>query len=242
MKNIIFLFLLVILVSCEDDIYPVEENGILPEQEQIVETPPEGLKLKNKYGLISVEYFYNSNGFVDSLVSTDNWLGDYSTKKYIYNEINQIIERRYTEVIPNDPQYNKKEITYYTYNTANQIISSLTYDKNNVAIGYKTYNYNSDGTLFDTSKKVVNGNVVQEGSTKYQFDTFRNPYYNIYPKAYRILNFVNKNNILVTEYYSGTDIYTNIHTLEYNSDNYIISEYISNMPLDTDDRRGFDYY
>ena len=240
MKNILYLVFIFSLISCADDDFLRSDLERL-RNNQVAETPPEGLKLKSKYGLLSQQFFYNQNGFIDSISSYHSWGDDFS-QKYIYNNLNQIIEYRYVVDEPHYPQAYKKEITFYTYNTFNQIISSLTYDKNNIAIAYKTFNYNKDGTLFSPNKVIANGNVVQDGSTKYQFDTFRNPYYNIYPKAYRILNFINKNNILLTERNYTSEVHINVHTLKYNSENYIIEEHISDMPLDTDDHRGFSYY
>ena len=245
MKNFTLLLFALLLFSCDDEIYPPAiQDDTIPEQEQKPEIPPEGLKLKSVWSLFASKYFYHSNGFVDSIHITYLFNQKVMTQKYVYNNLNQIIENRYTEIIPNNSQYNTLNTTFYTYNNKNQIISSLTYDKNNVAIAYKTYNYATDGSLFSPSKKVVNENVIEDsnGMVKYQFDDKRNPYYNIYPKAYRILNFVNKNNILVTENHDSSEVRTNIHSLEYNANNYIISESISNMPLDTDDERSYTYY
>ena len=72
----------------------------------------------------------------------------------------------------------------------------------------------------NANKKVVNGNLVQDALRKYEFDTFRNPYYNIYPKAYRIINYINKNNILVTENIYGSNNYKNIHYITHNHNYY----------------------
>lgn len=238
-KLLLFLFIFSI-IACSDDNF-IRSDFERPRANQTIETPPEGLKLKFKSGLIDQQFFYNKNGFVDSIYNYHSWGNDFS-QKYIYNKLNQIIEVRYNETVPQRPEYNKKDITFFTYNSVNQIISSIKYDKNNVAIEYLTYNYNRDGSLFDANKKVVNGNLVQDVLRKYQFDTFRNPYYNIYPKAFRIINYINKNNILKTESIYGSDSYVNIHTLKYNSEDYIIEEHISDMPLDTDDHRQFTYH
>jgi len=240
MKNILFLLFLFSLISCADDDF-LRSDFDNQRNNQVVETPPEGLKLKYKHGLVTQQFFYNQNGFVDSIYNYHSWGNNFS-QKYIYNKLNQIIEVRYNEVVPQRPEYNKNDITFYTYNSVNQIISSLTYDKNNVAIQYLTYNYNRDGSLFDANKKVVNGNVVKDYWSNYKFDSLRNPYYNIYPKAYRILKFINKNNILVTESDYTNEVHINVHTLKYNSEDYLIEEHISNMPLDTDDRREFSYH
>ena len=197
--------------------------------------------MKYKYGLVSQQFFYNQNGFVDSIYNSHNWGNDFS-HKYIYNNLNQIIEVRYNEIVAQRPEFNKRDITFYTYNSAKQIISSLTYDKNNIAIEYLTYTYNRDGSLFHAYKKVLNGNVVKDYWSNYKFDSLRNPYYNIYPKAYRILKFINKNNILLTESDYTSEVHINVHTLKYNSENYIIEEHISNMDVDSDDHRYFTYH
>lgn len=240
MKKLLLLLFIFSIIACSDDNF-IRSDFERPRANQTIETPPEGLKLKFKSGLIDQQFFYNQNGFVDSIYNYHSWENDFS-QKYIYNKLNQIIEVRYNETVPQRPEYNKKDITFFTYNSVNQIISSIKYDKNNVAIEYLTYNYNRDGSLFDANKKVVNGNLVQDVLRKYQFDTFRNPYYNIYPKAFRIINYINKNNILKTESIYGSDSYVNIHTLKYNSEDYIIEEHISDMPLDTDDHRQFTYH
>lgn len=240
MKKLMFLLPIFSLIACADDDF-LRNDFKRQRNNEIAETPPEGLKLKYKHGLVSQQFFYNQNGFVDSIYNSHSWGNNFS-HKYIYNNLNQIIEVRYNEVVDQRPEYNKIDITFYTYNSVNQIISSLKYDKNDVAIEYLTYNYNRDGSLFVTDKKVVNGNLVQDALRKYQFDTFRNPYYNIYPKAFRIINYINKNNVLVTEHTYGADSYINTHSLKYNSDNYIIEEHISNMGVDTDDHREFSYH
>jgi len=239
MKKILLFCTVLIFTACSDD-FPMRE-GLegTPGFGLTAETPPEGLKLKSIGGLFSSQYYYHENGFVDSIYKINTWQGDVFTKKFIYNNLNQIIEVHSNEELPYAPDYNQKQIAYYTYNSVNQIISSITYDKNNVAIKYYTYSYNDDGTLLNPNKIIEKENLVREGSVKYQFDNTRNPVYNIYPKAYRLINYISKNNIIVTE---TDDEVLHIHTLKYNNENYIIEEHISNMPLDSDDRRGFSYY
>lgn len=240
MKNILFVCFIFSFISCGNDDF-LRNDLERQRNNQVAETPPEGLKLKYKHGLFSQQFFYNTNGFVDSINIYHSWGYDFS-EKYIYNDLNQIIEYRYVLDDSDYPQAYKKEITYYTYNSINQIVKHVTFDDNNDKIDSITYKYTKDGNLLNANKKVVNGNLVQDALRKYEFDTFRNPYYNIYPKAYRIINYINKNNILVTENIYGSNNYKNIHTLKYNSENYIIEEDISNMPLDSDDHRTFEYY
>lgn len=239
-KKILILVLSSTILSCSND--DSFSRNMESERGSDAESPPEGLKLKSVGGLFVSSFFYNKNGFVDSIAKINSWQGDIETKKYIYNNANQIIALRYFFSNPTQPEYDIMERTEYTYNNRKQITSSITYDKNNVAIDYEKFVYNDDGTLFNRYTKIVNENAVKVGYTTYTFDNFRNPYYNIYPKAYRILKEINKNNILKTESKIGTEVFTNVHSLRYNTQDYIISEQISNMPLDTDDSRGFIYY
>ena len=239
MKKTALLLSFFCLTACSTDDF-LRSDLERERNNQIAEIPPEGLKLKLKGGLYYTHFYHNANGFVDSTYSSDSWLGyEEVMEKYIYNEQNQIVERRIDYSFPYYPQSNRKETTYYTYNDKNQIISSTTYNQNNVAIQYLTFSYNRDGTLFNPSVKIVNENVVKEGGVTYEFDNTRNPIYNIYPKAYRILNSVNKNNITLTKY-SENNFHE--HTLRYNDVNYIVEEKISNMPTDTNDHIGYLYY
>ncbi len=239
MKSKILILFVFSIIACSTDDF-LRSDFDRPRNNEAIETPPEGLKLKYKGGLYYTQFFHNTNGFVDSTYSSDSWHGyEEVMKKYIYNKQNQIVERRINYSFPYYPQSNRKEITYYSYNSKNQITSSTTYDQNNVAIQYLTFSYNRDGTLFSPSVKIVNENVVQEGGVTYEFDNTRNPIYNIYPKAYRILNSVNKNNIILTKY-SETNYHE--HTLRYNDVGYIVEEKISNMPTDTNDHIGYSYY
>ncbi|WP_091519219.1 hypothetical protein [Paenimyroides ummariense] len=240
MKNLILLLFISSITACSDDDF-LKSDFEMQRNDKTVEIPPEGLKLKYKHGLIDQQFFYNTNGFVDSIYNYHSW-GSSFAHKYIYNNLNQIVEVRYHEIVAQKPEFNKKDITFYNYNSVNQITSAVTYDKDNVAIEYLTYTYNKDGSLFDADKRVINGNLVQDALRKYEFDSFRNPPYNLYPKAYRIINYINKNNVIKTESTYGSDVHINIHTLKYNTENYIIEEDISNMGLDTDDHRQFTYH
>ncbi len=239
MKKLVLLLFVFSLTACSNDDF-LRSDFDRQRTNEVVETPPEGLKLKSKGGLYYTHFFHNTNGFVDSTYSSDSWLGyEEVMEKYNYNEQNQIVECKIYYSFPHYPQNNRKEITYYTYNAKNQIISTTTYDQNNVAIQYRTFTYNRDGSLFNPSLKIVNGNVVKEGGVTYEFDNTRNPLYNIYPKAYCILHAVNKNNITLTKY-SESNYHE--HTLRYNDVNYIVEEKISNMPTDTNDHIGYSYY
>lgn len=238
MKNILCLFFISSLISCADDDF-LRSDLERTRNNQVAEIPLDGLKLKSKGGLYSYSYFYNTNGFVDSIIWFNNWQGDSEGQKNFYDNLNRIVAKKSYKIIPQAPKYNTTDITSYKYNSINQIISSLTYDKDSVAIAYNTYSYNKDGSLFDPSIKIENGNIVKEGSVTYEFDNTPNPLYTIYPKAYRILNHVNKNNITLTKY---SNDYFHVHTLKYNDKGYIIEEKISNMPTDTNDHIGYTYY
>lgn len=238
MKKSVLLLFFFSIIACSDDNFS-RNDFERQRNNQVAETAPDGLKLKSKGSLYSYTYFYHTNGFVDSIRWYNNWQGNSISKKFTYDNLNRIISIKTYDIVPQAPKFNKIDITYYKYNSINQIISSLTYDKDSVAIAYNTYTYNKDGSLFNPSVKIVNGNIVKEGSVTYEFDQTPNPLYTIYPKAYRILNQVNKNNITLTKY---SNDYFHIHTLKYNDKGYIIEEKISNMPLDTDDHFGYSYY
>jgi hypothetical protein len=242
MKNILFFFFIFSLISCADDDFlssdlERQRNTLTPE------TPSEGLKLKHKFGFVFTNFHYHTNGFVDSTYTSDIMSGYQNiSEKFIYNKLNKIVERTIYNVYPYNPQSNKIVKIKYRYNLKNQIVSAIVIEEGTTIQDTLYYKYNQDGSLINPNKKVINENLVQDGSTKYQFDTLRNPYYNIYPKAYRIINYINKNNVLVTENTYGSNVYTNIHTLKYNSEDYIIEEHISDMGLDTDDHREFIYH
>lgn len=238
MKNTLFILFLFSLISCSDDDF-LRSDLERQRNNQVAETTPDGLKLKSKGSLYIYSYFYNNNGFVDSINLLNTIQGNYTSEKFIYNNLNRIVAKKSYDIILQAPQYNETNITYYKYNSINQIISSLTYDKDSVAIAYNTYSYNKDGSLFNPNVKIENGNIVKEGTVTYEFDKYPNPLYTIYPKAYRILNHVNKNNITLTKYSDG---YFHVHTLKYNDKGYIIQESISNMPPDTNDHLGYTYY
>jgi len=239
MRKLIFLLSIFSLMACADDDF-LRNDFERQRNNEIAETTPEGLKLKSKGALYYTQFFHNKNGFVDSTYSSDSWHGyNEVMEKYIYNKQNQIVECKIYYSYPHYPQSNRQEITYYNYNEENQIISRTTYDQNKTAIAYQTFTYNRDGSLFNPSLKIVNENVVKEGGVTYEFDNTRNPLYNIYPKAYRILHAINKNNITLTKY-SQSNYHE--HTLRYNDVNYIVEEKISNMPTDTNDHIGYLYY
>ena len=241
MKNLAFLLFVFIIIACSDDDFlrsDLDRNRYT----QTPEEPPEGLKIKHKLGFIFTNFHYHTNGFVDSTYTSDIMRGyEQISEKFIYNKLNKIVERTIYHVYPYNPQSNKIVKIKYIYNPKDQIVSAIITQEGTTIQDTLYYKYNQNGSLLNPNKKVINENLVEDGYIKYEFDSFRNPYYNLYPKAYRIINYINKNNILKTESAYGSDVYINIHTLKYNKENYIIEEHISNMGVDTDDHREFIY-
>lgn len=238
MKRIFLFGVFFAFIGCTDDV--THENVERQNPHNNPEISPDGLKLKWVNGLFFSEYFYHTNGFVDSIYQIDRGGSYVTAKKFVYNDLNQITQITDYEIVKQAPKYNRKDVTYYTYNAINQIISTLIYDQNGVAINYQTHSYNRNGMLNNPSYIVIeNGNVVKHRTTQYEFDGTINPHYNLYPQAYRVLKFINKNNITLTKY-SDEDYH--VHTLKYNEADYIIEEHISNTPLDAEDYRGFTYY
>ncbi|MBA5791641.1 hypothetical protein H1R17_10480 [Flavobacterium sp. xlx-214] len=221
MRNIL-LFLCLCFIACDDEIHPSNDEVI------IAETPPEGMKIKQKEGNSSQEYFYHNNGFIDSIYTNKGYI---ATEKFIYNKKNQITEVRVNYRNANASEFTTK-ITNYTYNDANQIILMEVYDKNNVLIDIKNYTYNADGTLYNPVKIVENENLVKENAPDtyitFKYDANPNPYYNIYPKAYKILNYINKNNLKLKTLKNSYQNLQWSHELSYNDNKYVTYEIIRN--------------
>lgn len=238
-KVLVFAVMVTSFYSCNDEIFDIQEVDN-------VEMPPAGLKLKSKKGLISERFYYHSNGFVDS-ISSYHLFGGTFADKFIYNNSNQIIEIKAQEQFTNNSSSIKKKFYYFHYNNLNQIISKSTYDENNVLLDSITYTYTSNGVLNNANKTVLNENLISEsgGGTliTYIHDTSINPYYNIYPKAYRTINYINKNNTLKqVNVYDNLETIINEHQFELNELNYKVKEFITNMGVDTDDSRTYNYY
>ncbi|MBS7321469.1 MAG: hypothetical protein KIG55_07750 [Myroides sp.] len=190
------------------------------------ETPPEGLKIRLVEGDEVTRYFYHANGFVDSIAKVGKEV--ITTEKFIYNDQNQIIKQKTYKKKTTETLFSIYTTSFFTYNYKNQIASTKTYNDNNILKEKSVHNYNEDGTLYNPTHIVKDGNLIQQNakglSNTFTFDTHRNPFFNIYPKAYRILKYINKNNITlqVTQATNYTNGYT--YTLRYNEQGYIIQK------------------
>lgn len=190
MKKILLYNLFLFLIACSSD--DVTNTAVLPE----IETPISGLKIKQVEGDNITQYFYNKNGFIDSI----SFIGEnIVAEKFVYNNINQIIEKRYASKKASDTEYSIYNTTYFAYNNKKQIMHFKTYNKNNALASQQSLTYNEDGSLYNPTQIVKDGNLVQQNasqiSTIFTFDTNPNPFYNIYPKAYCTAFYINKNNI-----------------------------------------------
>lgn len=199
-----------------------------------IETPLHGLRIKQVEGDNITQYFYHKNGFIDSI----SFIGEnIITEKFVYNDINQIIEKRFASKKISDTNFSIYNTSYFTYNNKKQIIFIKTYNKNNTLASQQSLTYNEDGNLYNPTQIVKDGNLVQQNasqrSTIFTFDTNPNPFYNIYPKAYRAAFYINKNNI--TSQKTTTPYYTNFYEyqLKYNSENFIIEKINHNNPANS---------
>lgn len=236
MKKNLLIFFAFSLIACSDD---TSIQGI--DEKQVAEIPAEGLKIRlkeseNTAKKFTTEFFYNKNGFVDSIHTIKH---NIVSEKFIYNDLNQIIELRTFSKNTNENDYSIKNKTFYKYNKINQIISLEMFNKNNILSNIQNYTYNNDGTLYNPVKIVENENLINENSSSgyktYKFDTYRNPYYNIYPKAYKVLNYINKNNIKLIELKTAYQNLQWSYDLSYNDDKYVWYEIIQNY------QNGYEY-
>jgi len=236
MKKNLLIFFAFSLIACSDDI---SIQGI--DEKQVAEIPVEGLKIRlkeseNTAKKFTTEFFYNKNGFIDSIHTIKH---NIVSEKFIYNDFNQIVEVRTFSKNTNENDYSIKNKTFYKYNKINQIISLETFNKNNILSNIQNYTYNNDGTLYNPVKIVENENLINENSsngyTTYKYDSYRNPYYNIYPKAYKVLNYINKNNIKLIELKTAYQNLQWSYDLSYNDDKYVWYEIIQNY------QNGYEY-
>lgn len=228
MKKILLYNFIFLMIGCATD----DETHTANLTE--IELPPIGLKIKQVEGDNITQYFYHKNGFVDSIFSIGE---NIITEKFVYNDINQIIEKKYGYKKASDENFSVYDTSYFTYNNKKQIVYVKKFDKNKTLISQQPLTYNDDGTLYNPTQIVKDGNLVQQNasqrSTIFTFDNNQNPFYNIYPKAYRAAFYINKNNI--TSQKTTTPYYTNFYEyqLKYNSENFIIEKVNHNNPANS---------
>lgn len=237
MKKILLFCISLIFVACNDDDFFNDEAKPVPE------TPPTGLKLKQKNEDTNVyQYFYHKSGFIDSIYVKEQLE---ISHKFFYNELNQVVEDHYIAKHATNSTYDSEKITKYIYNRLNQIVKANVYDKNNKLTEVKIYKYNADGSLYNPTKIVEDENLTASNSSgnyiTYKFDSTRNPYYNIYPKAYRIINYVNKNNITFFENKMVNTTAQITYELSYNAKNYISTQ-LKNGAWSNNEYTQFHYY
>lgn len=218
MKKLLYFVSISFFCSCQniDDYEDNTTTHIVPE------TPPEGLKLKKRENIYMYEYYYHANGFVDSVYVKKG--EKVNTHKFFYNNLNQIIEDQHIIRDLANVSSNTIKTTSYYYNDQNQILATKVRDENEQLIEHNVFNYNKDGSLYNPTATVENENLITfNGRDNYNictFDSNRNPMYNIFPKAYRIINYINKNNIKTRIIRSfRADIRYN-YSLSYNAENY----------------------
>ncbi|WKW45767.1 hypothetical protein P3875_08200 [Myroides sp. JBRI-B21084] len=218
MKKIITLCIPLLFAACNKSDDYVKKNAI-------AEVPPEGLKIRQREDKYIFKYYYHQNGFIDSVyVMKESEI----SHKFFYNEFNQITEDHYLVKNLTDPSAYTKRITKYTYNRFNQISKATVYDKNNQLQYSLNYEYNTEGYLYNPTKIVKNENLIAENSydyyQNYTFDTTRNPYYNIFPKAFKIIKYINKNNIIKHEVKMPHNTIEYTFDLRYNESNYVSTQ------------------
>ncbi len=228
MKRILLYNLFFFIIACSNDDV-INTVDLLD-----IEKPPLGLKIKQVEGDNITQYFYHKNGFIDSIsLVGENIIAE----KFIYNDINQIIEKRYASKKALDTSFSTYNTTYFAYNDKKQIMHLKTYNKNNTLVSQQAFTYNDDGSRYNPTQIVKDGNLVQQNasqrSTIFTFDSNPNPFYNIYPKAYCAAFYINKNNI--TSQKTTTPNYTNLYEyqLKYNSENFIIEKINHNNPANS---------
>lgn len=113
MKRIALYIFGFLMIGCTSD--DVTNRVDLPE----IETSPSGLKIKQVEGDNITQYFYHKNGFIDSI----SFIGEnIIAEKIIYNNTNQIIEKRYASKKASDTNFSIYNSTYFAYNNKKQII------------------------------------------------------------------------------------------------------------------------
>jgi len=236
MKKILLYNFIFLMIGCAND------DMLHTTDAFDIEVPPLGLKIKQVEGNNITQYFYHKNGFIDSI----SFIGEnIIAEKFVYNDLNQIIEKKYSSKKASDTNFSIHNTSYFSYNNKKQIIFIKTYNKNNVLASQQSLTYNEDGSLYNPTQIIKNGNLVQQNASQtsiiFTFDTNPNPFYNIYPKAYCAAFYVNKNNI--TSQKNTTPYYTNFYEyqLKYNSENFIIEKINHNNPANSPLSRYYYY-
>ena len=245
MKKYIAFLILPFILCCE------KEDNVVPDVPQVI------LKVKKVDNEFISTYFYNDNGYVDSIAMISDYGGISQNyyKKFIYNENKEISKiKSYQQDLydyGNQIPINETTLTITEFEYANNlIVKSTIKDNEDVIIEQNQYNYNASGNL-------VLNNAVYSGETlieyddeinnvriKYNYDNKFNPYYFIYPKAYLKLNNISKNNISkITYLLNDGKVMEDVKTLQYNKEHFCTYTGISfENQLDDYNKRTYFHY
>ena len=229
-KLYISLPILFLLFSCNDD-SQLGDDLIQEKDNTLVEQPIQGQKLKKMEDKSGIHhYFYNSAGFIDSIYHTDREFSSFATSKFHYNNHNKV-----TSIVEIDGEgtietpINQVERKYiFSYNSKNQIIKEEIFNGGNILIKTNDFNYTNDGYLQSDNLYFNNGNLITERdpypyedgftSYTYTYNNKLNPFYIIYPDAYKKIRLINKNDVvskLITDEINGN--FKVDYELEYNT-------------------------
>lgn len=242
MKKVYIFLSIAIFISCSDDNAAIDQSN-----ESLIEIAPEGLRLKTKNGMYLENYYYHSNGFVDSIHKTYQY-GSPTTisEKYMYNEYNQLTQIKVVSQWPNDPQSLTTKTHQFTYNNQNQItIETVSNENNDVVLSYN-YSYNAQNDLISEGIVYQNGQILSESIENYQnvynYNTNINPFFIIYPSAYKKLRQISVNDVVQKTISNDLDTIIQSHSIEYNTNGFKIKEQIENAYPDTEDYIIYTYY
>lgn len=227
-KAILLTILSIITISCNND-----DNSQNPSDNNQI------LKLKEYRGMDYKTYYYNQNGFVDSIsVIGGGMLPTNIQTKFHFNSENKLVStERWIQIVIHEESFYENDI--YEYNTENLISIKKTFDENNSLIRTANYSYNSDGYLTYGNQTYSNGNLVQDNGIIYTYDNNKNPFYDLYPLAYIRMNQINKNNTLTSG--NSSEIFLSF-TYFYNENSYPISYQMTPGIADLEDQAQYIYY
>ena len=216
------------LISCNND-----DNSQNPSDNNQI------LKLKEYRGMDYKTYYYNQNGFIDSIsVIGGGMLPTDIQTKFHFNSENKLISiERWVQIVIHEESFYENDI--FEYNDENLISIKKTFDENNSLIRTSNYSYNSDGYLTTGNQTYSNGNLVQDNGIIYTYDNKKNPFYDLYPMAYIRMNQINKNNTL-TSGNSSENFLT--FSYSYNENGYPISYQMKPEIADLEAQAQFIYY